>query len=165
MKWILNLIFEFNDAEILFGMFQGFKKAIPYGRAWKLRLSRPSEPCADENKIFNTLKVFILYLCFENEVCKSLFKDLFIVGSWFIELLRRLLNNATRSWDDSEALISSVKLKLLTCLWGRFKSLAPGWLQPLNLCLTFLSINCLNSTSYNKNIVHTDAEISLNTPY
>ena len=32
-------IFELNDAQVLFGMFQGFKKATPYGRARNLRLS------------------------------------------------------------------------------------------------------------------------------
>ena len=35
------MIFEFNDAQILFGMFQGFKKATPYGGARKLRLTLP----------------------------------------------------------------------------------------------------------------------------
>ena len=40
-----NLIFEFNDAQILFGMFQGFKKVTPYGCAWKLSLSHPSVRC------------------------------------------------------------------------------------------------------------------------
>ena len=39
------MIFEFNDAYVLFGMFQGFKKATPYGCAWKLRLSPPSVRC------------------------------------------------------------------------------------------------------------------------
>ena len=47
MEWISNLIFEFNDAQILFGMVQGFKKTTPYGRAWKLRLSRPSAHCVE----------------------------------------------------------------------------------------------------------------------
>ena len=28
-------------------MFQGFKKTTPYGRAWKLRLSRPSAHCVE----------------------------------------------------------------------------------------------------------------------
>ena len=41
MEWISNLIFELNDAQILFGMFQGFKKATPYGGAKKLRLTLP----------------------------------------------------------------------------------------------------------------------------
>ena len=41
MESISNLIFEFNDAQILFGMFQGFKKATPYGGARKLRLTHP----------------------------------------------------------------------------------------------------------------------------
>ena len=41
MEWISNLIFEFNDAQILFGMFQEFKKATPYGGARKLRLTLP----------------------------------------------------------------------------------------------------------------------------
>ena len=35
------MIFEFNDAQILFGMFEGFKKATPYGGAKKLRLTLP----------------------------------------------------------------------------------------------------------------------------
>ena len=33
-----NLIFEYNEAQILFGMFQGFKKITLYGGARKLRL-------------------------------------------------------------------------------------------------------------------------------
>ena len=41
MEWISNSIFEFKDAQILFGMFQRFKKAIPYGGAKKLRLTLP----------------------------------------------------------------------------------------------------------------------------
>ena len=41
MELISNLVFEFNDAQILFGMFQGFKKATPYGGARKLRLTPP----------------------------------------------------------------------------------------------------------------------------
>ena len=35
------MIFEFNDAQILFGMFQGFKKVTPLGGAKKLRLTLP----------------------------------------------------------------------------------------------------------------------------
>ena len=35
------MIFEFNDAQILFGMFQGFKKVTPLGGAKKLRLTPP----------------------------------------------------------------------------------------------------------------------------
>ena len=41
----LKSIFEFNVFIGYFGMFQGFKKATPYGCAWKLRLSRPSVRC------------------------------------------------------------------------------------------------------------------------
>ena len=41
----LKSIFEFNVFIRYFGMFQGFKKATPYGCAWKLRLSRPSVCC------------------------------------------------------------------------------------------------------------------------
>ena len=41
MDWISNMIFESNDSQILFGMFQGFKKATPYGGANKLRLTLP----------------------------------------------------------------------------------------------------------------------------
>ena len=33
------MIFEFNDAQILFGMFQGFKKVTPLGGAKKFRLT------------------------------------------------------------------------------------------------------------------------------
>ena len=40
MEWFSNLIFEFNDAQILFGML-GFKKSTPYGGARKLRLTLP----------------------------------------------------------------------------------------------------------------------------
>ena len=35
------MIFEFNDAQILFAMFQGFKKVTPLGGAKKLRLTLP----------------------------------------------------------------------------------------------------------------------------
>ena len=35
------MIFEFNDAQILFGMFQGFKKVTLLGGAKKLRLTLP----------------------------------------------------------------------------------------------------------------------------
>ena len=35
------MVFEFNDAKVLFGMFQGFKKATPYEGARKLRLTLP----------------------------------------------------------------------------------------------------------------------------
>ena len=35
------MIFEFNDAQILFGMFQGIKKVTPLGGAKKLRLTLP----------------------------------------------------------------------------------------------------------------------------
>ncbi len=41
MEGISNLIFEFNDTQILCGMFQGSKKATPYGGARKLRLTLP----------------------------------------------------------------------------------------------------------------------------
>ena len=39
------MIFEFNDDKILFGMYQGFKKATEHGCAWKLRLTPPSGRC------------------------------------------------------------------------------------------------------------------------
>ena len=45
-----KLIFEFNVDQGLFGMYQGFKKATPYGRAWKLRLTRPLAPCETLSK-------------------------------------------------------------------------------------------------------------------
>ena len=38
----LKSIFEFNVFKGYFCMLQGFKKATPYGCAWKLRLTRPS---------------------------------------------------------------------------------------------------------------------------
>ena len=47
------MIFEFNDAQILFGMFQGFKKVTPFGRAKKLRLTLP--PVRRAKKVWATL--------------------------------------------------------------------------------------------------------------
>ena len=41
----LKSIFEFNDNIGYFDMFQGFKKAIPYGGARKLRLTLPPVCC------------------------------------------------------------------------------------------------------------------------
>ena len=41
----IKSIFEFNAFIGYFGIFQGFKKATPYGCARKLRLSRPSVRC------------------------------------------------------------------------------------------------------------------------
>ena len=37
----LKLILEFNDNKGYFDMFQGFKKATPYGGTRKLRLTQP----------------------------------------------------------------------------------------------------------------------------
>ena len=50
MEWIANLIFEFNDDQILFGMFQRFKKATPYGGTRKLRLTLPPMRCVVPKK-------------------------------------------------------------------------------------------------------------------
>ena len=84
-----------------------------------------------------------IYLC----LGKECWLRLLMVGNWLIDMLLWLLNNVTRSCVERDALISSLKLNALFCLWGRFKSLVPGWLQPLNLCLIFLSMNCLSSRS------------------
>ena len=113
-------------------------------------------PIFSMNKIWSSIilylsKIFVnlfhiskhVYLC----LGKEFWLRLLIVGSWLMDILLWLLNNVTRSWVERDALISSLKLKALFCLWGLFKSLAPGWLQPLNLCLIFLSMNCLSSRS------------------
>ena len=52
------MIVEFNDAQILFGMFQGFKKATPYGGARKLRLTLP--PVCHDSLLRNSFNSYAL---------------------------------------------------------------------------------------------------------
>ena len=51
------IYYYIDDANALFGMFQGFKKTTPYGCTWKLRLSPPSVRCVD--RAFKTLTAII----------------------------------------------------------------------------------------------------------
>ena len=48
------MIFEFNDAQILFGMFQGFKKTRPIWRRQKVEVdSTPSAPWKSDMLAFS----------------------------------------------------------------------------------------------------------------
>ena len=57
LESISNLIFKFNDAQILFGMFQGFKKRTPHGGARKLRLNLPPVRRVNPSEIFGQSKI------------------------------------------------------------------------------------------------------------
>ena len=51
------MIFEFNDPQILFGMFQGFKNTTPYGGTRKLRLTLPPVCCENETNFLPLLSL------------------------------------------------------------------------------------------------------------
>ena len=61
MEWISNLIFECNDSQILFGIFQGFKKATPYGGARKLRVTLSPVCRAFQTQIVVTVGNFMIF--------------------------------------------------------------------------------------------------------